>query len=152
MKLNRFVVLAIIVALMNGCAQPMGGPFDVFGQWNICNQTPYEFEVQLKYEQYMFEKEAICVMEPQSTKVIVEDYGGLFFESSYAYREEVVFSFVFANGVVHTFDGDMIEHDVRDVDSWAVVLSEDKYNRTHTYTFTNDDYERIMALHTNNAN
>lgn len=65
--------------------------------------------------------------------------------------ENFTFTFVFSrSGVKHTFSGEMIEHDFRDANSWQKVIAEDAngtgYDK-YTYTFTQEDYERIMALY-----
>lgn len=71
-------------------------------------------------------------------------------ENIYA-DENFTYTFHFGNGVKHTFSGELISNDFRDVNSWQVeYTSEHDGNLPHiiyTYTFTDEDYERIMALY-----
>lgn len=68
-------------------------------------------------------------------------------------RHNQTFSFIFFNdGVVHTFSGDMAENDFRYIQNWEMKCRPSEENPnvevyTFTYTFTQEDYERIMALH-----
>ena len=65
-------------------------------------------------------------------------------------NENFTFSFVFKNGVKHTFSGEKIANDFRDANSWQKELRVDEYGtscETYTYTFTQEDYEEIMALY-----
>jgi len=65
----------------------------------------------------------------------------------------ISYSFCFENGVRHTFQGEIIENDFRSENSWtcnregAKNDSEGSVYNTYTYTFTNEDYQRIMALY-----
>lgn len=152
MKLNRFALLAIIVALMNGCVQPMGGNWNPYGEWNICNQTSHEIVVQINFASDSRGDISQIVGTQMTAKIASEHESLMFYLPNYVDPEQIVISFGFANGVTHIFEGDLIDHDVRAMESWTVEYKYEGHWAYHTYTFTDEDYERIMALHTNNAN
>lgn len=64
--------------------------------------------------------------------------------------DSYTFTFQFKNGKKFTFSEELIPNDFRDENSWQVEHSEySDYNIPHTiytYTFTDEDYERIMEL------
>lgn len=79
-----------------------------------------------------------------------DDYYQEYAQPSY-YQYHVVLTFEFSNGIRHTFTGDKIACDVRDANNWVTSTSEvNEYysdNVDYTYTFTQEDYDEIMALY-----
>lgn len=69
------------------------------------------------------------------------------------YNENITFTFVFENGVHHINQGELTDNDFRDLNSWickkegAKGIDEGCVYQTYTYTFTQEDYEEIMALY-----
>ncbi len=65
--------------------------------------------------------------------------------------ENFTFILQFKNGVRHIFSEELIPNDFRDVNSWKIEHTNEHDGKVphtiHTYTFTQEDYERIMALY-----
>lgn len=64
------------------------------------------------------------------------------------YQDLCTVSIVLDGGLRYTYTGDMIENDIRDINSWTkeIVELDPGTKFIYTYTFTDEDYERIMEL------
>lgn len=67
-------------------------------------------------------------------------------------NDKFIFSLHLPNEVKHTYSGELIQNDFRDVNSWQVEeVSENDGHTPHiiyTYTFTQEDYDLLTELHT----
>ncbi len=144
MKSIKLFLILTCISVLGGCSKPTGEPA-WGGRWYVDNQTAHEFTITVDFRAVYLEDSVAEVKALTTTKII----GGLeeCFVPSYSNGHALI-TFEFSNGVTHCFEGEKIGHDVRNNESWNVVY-EGVQNQiaTHTYTFTNDDYERIMALH-----
>lgn len=171
MKMNRlyFGVTLLFVMLFSSCG---GGEDEVWyefsGRWSIDNKTPHEFNVILDFmdkdenDELYVEQTLVAGVEanalshisiPREWKPKNEYYYYSTFYSPRVYSLEryLIMSFEFPNGVCHTFTGDGINCDVRYWDNWVVskssVFPQLKGYSDHVYTFTQEDYDEIMALY-----
>lgn len=152
MKVGKIYVsmaLLFVVAFVGCKTTPEGGyPVPPRGMWAIDNKTPHQFNVTLDregYVDYAYTVESNTI-SPISSTSGGDAYTGWACEPLYC-EGGVEISFTFENGVCHTFNGEMIDNDVRDSDCWLVLNHSEENTIEHYYIFTTDDYECIMALY-----
>ena len=155
MKRICILIAALFVVAFYGC-EPEGHP-EKFGIWKIDNQTSYSFESVLVSTNDYFTKDGFesSVSPMAQTKITPDKHVYTAWESSYAnpwgsdsVPHATKITFNFPNGVSHTFEGDMIDCDVRNTANWVVTYSgAENHIATHVYTFTQEDYEEIRALY-----
>ena len=149
-KFRLFIVLLGISILMGGCSDPYGDEPAWEGSWHIDNKTTHEFTVTVDFT-LVWPKDPVTVVKALTNTEIARGLDYCYVPGYWCGKDLI--TFVFPNGVVHTFEGEIIGHDVRREDSWNVVYSGVKNQiATHTYTFTDEDYELIMEIHNVKAN
>lgn len=170
MKTNRlyFGITLLFVILFSSCGGGEEEYFESAARWSIDNKTPYEFNVRLDFmdkdenDELYVEQTLVAAVEantlsyisiPREEKPKDEYYYYSTFYSprTYSLERYLILSFEFPNGVCHTFTGDGIRCDVREWQNWEVSKSSEfpelKGYSDHVYTFTQEDYEEIMALY-----
>lgn len=147
MKILKSILAICAVASIAYSCEVTGGP-ELRGSWCIDNQSDELFTSILVGLGPISFTETVKIY-PQSKQDLTEtsilnklDNPASEFEDG-----SIQLSFVFRNGIIHTFEGEITEHDIRIGDNWNLVISDDELVRTHTYTFTNEDYQRIMSLY-----
>lgn len=169
MKANKlyFGVALLFVLLFSGCGGEDEVYYEFSGRWSIDNKTPYEFNVILDFmdkdenDELYVEQTLVAGVEanalshisiPREEKPKNEYYyySGFYSPRVYSLERYLIMSFEFPNGVCHTFTGNVIGCDVRDWANWVVTKSSEVkllgYS-DHVYTFTQEDYDEIMALY-----
>ena len=103
-----------------------------------------------------FEERISTVVEPNSIAIISSqsgDEGWCTWASPHllGFPVETVgilMTFYFVNkNIEHKFENEIIPNDVRDVSNWEKQTNLSGGDTIFTYTFTEEDYERIMALY-----
>ncbi len=147
MKILKSILAICAVASIAYSCEVTGGP-ELRGSWCIDNQSDELFTSILVGLGPRSFTETVKIY-PQSKQDLTEtsflnklDNPATEFEDG-----SIQLSFVFRNGIIHTFEGEITEHDIRIGDNWNLVVSDDELVRTYTYTFTNEDYQRIMSLY-----
>lgn len=167
MKTRRlYLGVAFVVAMFFcGCDRtPADVDYELLGKWMIDNKTDQNFEVVMDFVkfddndvEYVTHTLVATVVAKTISPISVSEnprpnenyYQRWASLGYYAFpgRQKIMnITFVFANGVRHTFEGEMIGCDVRNMENW--VLSYPGKGKTdHLYNFTTYDYEQIMALY-----
>ncbi len=170
MKTNKlyFGVALLFVMLFSGCGGEDEVYYEFSGRWSIDNKTPHEFNVILDFmdknenDELYVEQTLVAGVEanalshisiPREEKPKNEYYyySGFYSPRVYSLERYLIMSFEFPNGVCHTFTGNVIGCDVRDWQNWEVSKSSELAHMLgytdHVYTFTQEDYDEIMALY-----
>lgn len=148
MKILKSILAICAVASIAYSCEVTGGP-ELRGTWCIDNQSDELFTSILVGLGPKSFTETVKI-HPQSKRNLTEtSIGSIDWDNPASKFEDgsIQLSFVFRNGIIHTFEGEITEHDIRIGDNWNLVVSDDELVRTYTYTFTNEDYQRIMALY-----
>lgn len=147
MKIVKSILAICAVASIAYSCEVTGGP-ELRGSWCIDNQSDELFTSILVGLGPISFTETVKIY-PQSKQHLTETSRGSELDNPASKFEDgsIQLSFVFRNGIIHTFEGEITEHDIRIGDNWNLVVSDDELVRTYTYTFTNEDYQRIMSLY-----
>lgn len=147
MKILKSILAICAVASIAYSCEVTGGP-ELRGSWCIDNQSDELFTSILVGLGPISFTETVKIY-PQSKQDLTETSRCSELNNPASKFEDgsIQLSFVFRNGIIHTFEGEITEHDIRIGDNWNLVISDDELVRTHTYTFTNEDYQRIMSLY-----
>lgn len=152
--IKTYLVLALLAFCLSGCESGIVPEHGYIVTYHIDNTNAshgYYIEIESAepgaLDNYQLPAQAY-MQANQSNKWVSTDFPYNTVVDKYGFYD-FVFSFYFGGGIKHTFTGDMIENDIRDINSWKTVEKEYEYRTeiTYTYTFTDEDYERIMALH-----
>jgi hypothetical protein len=151
MKKIYFAVALLLMATFLGCDDHIvEDNLTREGRWYINNLSSESFTVSVEVDEMWLEPSEspiVTLVEAKTNKVEITNPNELnFWAVGRRYSSDrVVISFEFSNGVKHTFDGALIERDVRYATSWVVKDGDDVVE--HLYNFTDADYQRIMALY-----
>ena len=155
MRVMKFYLIAILASIFCGCGLMQVDYADNYVSYCIENESEKIFLLYVESapeEYHLMAGGSVPMGETiyplQCNKWI--DRGTSIGEEIFV-DGNFTFTMHFKNGVKHTFVGDLIENDFRNISSWQVEqTTEHNGNVPHTiytYTFTDADYERIMALH-----
>lgn len=153
MRRVNLLVIALIIVLLGGCSMPNeGGCYEFRGTWCVDNQTVHTFEVVVVVPSAYNAKDGVKTsVGPIARKTITPNSFWAWFDiysQPTTSHQMATITFNFSNGVSHTFEGELINCDVRNANNWEVAYAgEQNCIAKHTYTFTNKDYEEIMALY-----
>lgn len=156
MKNSRFLLSAIIFVSILFCGCDVN--YFQYGCNVVDNQSSHSFEIWTGTT--LQDDELLKLRDVPSQASILPNQVNEWVPMTYENEgvnpvcmEILTFTFVFENGVQHTFEGDFIVNDFRSLDSWsckregAVSVNDGATYNTYTYTFTDEDYECIMALY-----
>lgn len=164
MKKYILILIAIFLISCNNDEGGSNGLPTLIGVWMIDNQSSQEFIVDLDFiptddidHRALVEACSLAYLTPWRHRAwdgqedFIEWHSAAY-TPTYAYENELIITLEFPNGISHTFSGEFIERDMRDENSWHAeykMWNNKKYVwcAEHTYTFTDEDYERIMALY-----
>lgn len=123
----------------------------------IDNKSSYSFEVVAEaFEQSILDLKNVPnshIVESNALSEWIAESSNTEGANPVVSSRAIIYSFCFETGVRHTFQGDIIENDFRSEGSWtrstegAKNENEGSVYNTYTYTFTNEDYQRIMSLY-----
>lgn len=151
-KISLFIV-SLIIVLLNSCSAPYeGGQYEFMGTWYVDNQTAHSFEVVVVVPSSYDAKEGVKtpVGPIACTRITPSSFWAWYdlYSQPTTSHQIATITFNFRGGVSHTFKGKVIDCDVRDAENWDIAYKgEQNCIAKHTYTFTNKDYEEIMALY-----
>lgn len=152
MRRIAYLTITLIMMLLSGCNSPKGC-YDFYGSWCVDNKSVNRFEVVVTVLGiYNAEDGFVSSVGPISRAIITPHGAGWAWYAGYSTTAEssrkATITFNFNNGVSHVFEGEMIGCDVRNADNWTVSYrGEENHLAEHVYTFTQEDYDEIMALY-----
>ncbi|MBP3440240.1 MAG: hypothetical protein J6K24_03190 [Tidjanibacter sp.] len=151
MKKSFFVAVLLLMATFWGCDDHIvEDNLTREGRWYINNFSSESFTVSIEGNEMLLELRDGPIVtlvgadtyDVEITRPNESDYWAV---GPHYSSDDIVISFEFSNGVKHTFQGALIERDVRYATSWVVKDVDDVVE--HLYNFTDADYQRIMALY-----
>lgn len=155
MIMKRFLVVAVAIIMvgLSGCGVDLVSYPTNHCTYQINNTSDKGFAIVVEVEpmkSYLIRSGDVPTRQSVNKETTTIWVSELDFEMNLFADEYITFSFHFDDGVKHTFNGELIENDFRDPNSWMMDMAEGENGvpyYTYTYTFSDEDYERIMALY-----
>lgn len=159
MKVKFCYFATMLVIVLTGCKETEPETLFHRSRLEINNKSSQSFIVHLDPPQGAgapFEERISTTIEPNSVAIISsqsDDDGWCTWASPqlFGFPVEtvgVLVTFCFVDeDIEHAFEGEMIQNDVREVSNWEKQTTSQGGDTVFTYTFTQEDYEEIMALY-----